>query len=291
MLQNGGAVEGLSPVRWVTSARSIELSSQRPRIMGIINLTPDSFSDGGRLLSTEEAVEEALRMEEIGVDVVDFGAESTRPGAEPVSEEEELRRLLPVLRKVAVRLTVPISVDTYKGRVARVALAEGAEIVNDVSGGKWDTGVWEAVREYEAGYVLVHSRGRPKTMQADAVYRDVVQEVKQEMSVRLAQCKEAGIPLDRILCDAGFGFAKTREQNWSLLRNLADFAEMGRPLLVGVSRKSFLRDLVGLEHQDTASLAVEILASTKGAAVWRVHDVDGAVAARKVFSALQGGFS
>lgn len=257
--------------------------------MGIINLTPDSFSDGGRLFSWEEAADEALRMEEIGVDLVDLGAESTRPGAEPVSEEDELRRLLPVLRRVAKNLTIPISVDTYKGSVARIALAEGAEIVNDVSGGKWDTGVWEAVRAAGAGYVLVHSRGRPKTMRADAVYRDVVREVKEELTVRLMQCREAGIPAERILCDVGFGFAKTGEQNWRLLRDLPAFGEMGRPLLVGVSRKSFLRELVGVEDQDAASLAVEILASTRGAAVWRVHDVDRAVAARKVFSVLEGG--
>ncbi|VVM06662.1 dihydropteroate synthase [Methylacidimicrobium cyclopophantes] len=258
--------------------------------MGILNLTPDSFSDRGRRRSAEEAAEEAQRMEEIGVDLVDFGAESTRPGADPVSEEEELRRLLPALERAAGRLTVPISVDTYKGSVARAALREGAEIVNDVSGGKWDTGVWEAVREFGAGYVLVHSRGRPKTMHADAVYRDVVREVKEEMRARLAHCVESGIPLEGILCDVGFGFAKTVEQNWTLLRNLPVFAEMGRPLLVGVSRKSFLRELVGERDQDTASVVAEILASTKGAAVWRVHDVDGAIAARKVFSALQGGF-
>ncbi|WP_155996523.1 dihydropteroate synthase [Verrucomicrobium sp. 3C] len=257
--------------------------------MGIINLTPDSFSDGGRLPSVREAAEEARRMEEIGVDLVDFGAESTRPGADPVSEKEELRRLLPVLQAVVGRLTVPISVDTYKSSVARVALAEGAEIVNDVSGGKWDTGLWEAVRDARAGYVLVHSRGVPKTMQADALYRDVVREVKEEMRVRLGQCVGAGIPQERILCDVGFGFAKTGHQNWALLRDLPTFAELGRPLLVGVSRKSFLRELADVRGQDTASLAVEILASTKGAAVWRVHDVDGAVAARKVFAALQGG--
>ena len=283
------ALEEFHPARWVTSARALALSSQRPLVMGIINLTPDSFSDGGRLLSAREAAGEARRMEEIGVDLVDFGAESTRPGAEPVSEQEELRRLLPVLRAVAGKLTIPISVDTYKGGVARVALAEGAEIVNDVSGGKWGTGLWEAVRNAGAGYVLVHSRGMPKTMQADAVYRDVVREVKEEMRVRLSQCREAGIPGERILCDVGFGFAKTVDQNWALLRELGVFAEMGRPLLVGVSRKSFLRRGARVKDQDAASLAVEILASIKGAAVWRVHDVDGAVAARNVFAALQGG--
>ncbi|MDD2676591.1 MAG: dihydropteroate synthase [Methylacidiphilaceae bacterium] len=283
------SLEAFHPARWVTSARALALSSHRPLIMGIINLTPDSFSDGGRLLSAREAAEEARRMEEIGVDLVDFGAESTRPGAEPVSAQEELHRLLPVLRAVAGRLTVPISVDTYKASVARVALAEGAEIVNDVSGGKWETGLWETVRDAGAGYVLVHSRGVPKTMQADAVYRDVVREVKEEMSVRLSQCREAGIPGERILCDVGFGFAKTEDQNWALLRELRVFAEMGRPLLVGVSRKSFLRRWAPVKDQDAASLAVEILASTKGAAVWRVHDVDGAVAARNVIAALQGG--
>ncbi|MDD4933327.1 MAG: dihydropteroate synthase [Methylacidiphilaceae bacterium] len=289
--RHGVGAEGLAHARWVTSARSLGLSPQRPLIMGILNLTPDSFSDGGRLLSAREAAEEAQRMEEIGVDLVDFGAESTRPGADPVSEKEELRRLLPVLRAVVGRLTVPISVDTYKSSVARIALAEGAEIVNDVSGGKWDTGLWEAVRDAGAGYVLVHSRGRPKTMQEDAVYRDVVREVGEEMRIRLRQCLEAGIPGERILCDVGFGFAKTGDQNWALLRDLLTFAQMGRPLLVGVSRKSFLRELAGTRDQDAASLAVEILASIRGAAVWRVHDVDGAVAARKAFVALQGGLS
>ncbi|WP_242529355.1 dihydropteroate synthase [Methylacidimicrobium sp. B4] len=272
----------------MTSLRSIELSSQRPSIMGIINLTPDSFSDGGRLLSVREVVDEALRMEQLGIDLVDFGAESTRPGADPVSEREELRRLLPALRKVAGRLAIPISVDTYKGGVARAALSEGAEIINDVSGGKWDTGVWEAVKESGAGYVLVHSRGMPKTMRADAVYGDVVREVKDELMARLAQAIEAGIPRERILCDVGFGFAKTGEQNRRLLRDLCLFAEIGRPLLVGVSRKSFLRELVGEKGQDAASLAAAILASSRGAAVWRVHDVDRAVAARGIFTALEG---
>ncbi|WP_237394867.1 dihydropteroate synthase [Methylacidimicrobium sp. AP8] len=275
----------------MTSARTIALSSRRPRIMGIINLTPDSFSDGGRLLSARKAADEALRMEQLGVDLVDFGAESTRPGAEPVPEREELRRLLPVLRAVAGRLTIPISVDTYKGGVARAALSEGAEIINDVSGGKWDTGVWEAVRETGAGYVLVHSRGRPKTMRADAVYGDVVREVREELAARLKQCIEAGIPEERIVCDVGFGFAKTGRQNWRLLRALPLFAEMGRPLLVGLSRKSFLRELVGDEGCDAASLAAAVLASSRGAAVWRVHDVDGAVAARKVCVLLEGELS
>jgi dihydropteroate synthase len=249
------------------------LALDRPLVMGIVNVTPDSFSDGGRFFERDRAIAHARRLLDEGADLLDLGAESTRPGAAPVSEAEELDRLLPVLE--AVRdAPVPISIDTLKPGVMRTAIAAGASLVNDVNALR-APGAVEAVADGDAGVCLMHMQGEPRTMQHAPHYTDVVAEVKAFLAERVAACEAAGIARERILIDPGFGFGKTVEHNLTLLRDLRALADLGVTVLAGLSRKSTLGRITGrpAEQRLAASLSAAVLAAERGARIVRVHDV------------------
>lgn len=267
------------------------LDVRKPVVMGILNLTPDSFSDGGDLGSTEEALARALDMVEEGAGILDVGGESTRPGAQAVSPEEELERVLPFLRLAAPRLPIPVSVDTRRAEVAREALKAGARIVNDVSGLRSDPDLARAVSRAGGALVLSHMRGTPATMKEEARYGDVVAEVVAELQDSLSMALDAGIPPERIVVDPGIGFAKTGIHNLVLLRELRGLARLGRPILVGPSRKSFIGELTGAGPKDRTpgTLAACVVAYLQGARIFRVHDVGPAVQALAVARAIGQG--
>jgi dihydropteroate synthase len=239
---------------------------RRVYVMGILNVTPDSFSDGGKFLDPEAALDRALRMQEEGADLIDVGAESTRPGASPVPAEEEVRRLVPVLKKILPRLKAPVSVDTRKTRVAEAALAEGAAMINDVSALE-GAGMAELAARRGVPVILMHKKGEPKTMQDDPSYGDVVAEVFSYLEGRIRFAVERGVGREKILVDPGIGFGKRPGDNWEILRNLGAFRSLGCPIVVGASRKSLVHGTLG------GSLAAALLAALGGAAVLRVHDV------------------
>ena len=246
-------------------------------VMGILNVTPDSFAESARRLDPAAAVAAALRMEADGADLIDIGGESTRPGAEPVSSEEELSRVMPVLTALAGRLRVPISIDTYKSGVARAAVGAGAAIVNDVSGLRHDPALARAVADSGAALVLMHTRGRSSTMSAEAVYEDVVADVVKELRVSVQCALDAGVPMERLIVDPGVGFAKRPVHSYGVLARLPEFAAaLDRPVLVGPSRKSFLRDAVGgrpAVERDWGTAAAVTAAVLAGAHIVRVHAV------------------
>jgi dihydropteroate synthase len=272
------------------SCGSYQLDLSRPHVMGIVNVTPDSFSDGGKYESVERAVEHALRLVEEGADILDIGGESTRPGATPVSLEEELRRVVPVIEKLSGMAGVPLSIDTYKPEVMRAALAAGADVVNDIRALQ-EEGALEIVSNTRAGVCLMHMQGTPPTMQADPQYDDVVAEIKAFLKQRLAAANAAGIATERIVLDPGFGFGKRSVHNIALLQNLQTFCDLGRPLLVGLSRKSVLGQLVGGDPHVRlhASIAASVISAMKGARILRVHDVKATVDALKVVAAVLPG--
>ncbi len=263
------------------------LALDRPLVMGIVNVTPDSFYDGGRYADAHAAVEHAQRLAEEGADLLDIGGESTRPGAVGVAVDEELRRVLPVLES-AVALGVPVSVDTMKPEVMRVAISHGAALINDVNA-LAAPGALETVAESEVGVCLMHMQGEPRTMQARPSYRDVVHEVGAFLAARAATCVAAGIAADRIVIDPGFGFGKTAEHNLELLRHLDRIAALGYPVLAGWSRKSTLGRLTGrpAEERLAASLAAVLIAVQRGAKIVRVHDVAATRDALAVLAAVQ----
>jgi dihydropteroate synthase len=259
----------------------------RPLLMGVINITPDSFSDGGRFLDTAAATEHANRLAEEGADILDVGAESTRPGAEPVTAEAEAARVLPVLD--AVRgLPLPISVDTRKPETMRLALAHGASMINDINALQ-APGALETVRASDCGLCLMHMRGEPRTMQMAPAYTDVVREVKAFLAQRISACVTAGIDRERLVIDPGFGFGKSAEHNLELLRRLGELVQFGLPVLAGLSRKTTLGVITGRTPDDrlAASVAAALLAVQRGAAIVRVHDVAATRDALRVLSALQ----
>ncbi len=259
--------------------RGKDLLLARPLVMGILNVTPDSFSDGGRFLDSGLAFAEAEKMAAGGADILDLGAESTRPGAHPVSAGEELKRLLPVLQKISAHLKVPISIDTTKPEVAKACLAEGAQIINDVSG-LADSGEAMArlVRDSGAGLVLMHRRGSPQTMQRQTDYTDVVCGVIRELGERFTAAQAYGIRDEQIILDPGFGFAKEAQQNFDLLKRLDEFKALGRPVLAGLSRKAFIGKVSGREaaERDFGTAAALTLAYERGARIFRVHNVQAA---------------
>ncbi len=255
-----------------------EFSSGRCLLFGILNVTPDSFSDGGRYLSVEFALQHALQLERDGADVIDVGGESTRPGAPPVSVEDEIKRVIPVIQTLKRHLHIPLSIDTTKAVVAEAALAEGTEIVNDISGLTADSRMASVVSSSKANLILMHSRGTPQTMQTLCGYQNVVEEVKQELQEKVQSALSAGILKDRIAIDPGIGFAKTAEQNLILLNSLKRFASlfinsttMTFPVLVGVSRKSFLGGK--LEDRGSETLAAELQVYQQGIRMIRTHDI------------------
>ena len=244
--------------------------------MGIVNVTPDSFYDGGRYSRIEQAVAHALDLVEQGVDILDIGGESTRPGASPIDEETELGHVIPVVDELARRTTVPLSIDTTKAEVARRGLDCGASIINDVSALRGDPAMASVIAQYGAGVVLMHMQGTPQTMQQNPQYEDVVQQVHQFLSDRVRCAMEAGIPQSHIILDPGFGFGKLVSHNLELLRQLSSLSTLGRPLLVGLSRKGFIGELVGRPVQQRAwgTAAAVALAVERGAKIIRVHDVE-----------------
>jgi len=245
------------------------------KIMGVINITPDSFSDGGKFLDPARAEVAALRMQDEGAHLIDLGAESSRPGAAGVGWREELARLLPVLKRLAPRLKVPLSVDTYKYEVAHAALDEGASLINDITGLRSNKRLAKRIAQSGASVALMHMQGTPRTMQKAPRYRNVVQDVKAALKHSAILARDAGIPVSRILIDPGFGFGKTAEHNFSLLSGLDEFSSLGYPVLVGLSRKSFLGDLLGLPigQRLNVSVTAACAAIFGGAHLLRVHDV------------------
>lgn len=273
---------------WKLKSRTLEWHG-RPLVMGILNVTPDSFSDAGAYLDPEAALDRALEMEAEGADLLDLGGESTRPGATLVTAETELVRILPVLRKLQGRLSIPLSVDTWKAQVALAALAEGAEIVNDVSAGRWDPALWPTVAQHRAGYVLMHALDKPATMQDAPQYVDPAAEIADFLGKFLARAEENGLALESMVCDPGFGFGKTAAHNLALLRDFHRFRELGRPMAVGLSRKSFLNLVGGSEATEYTSQWAHMWATAQGAAIWRVHDVPAAARAARVAGAFGRG--
>jgi dihydropteroate synthase len=258
----------------------------RPLVMGVLNVTPDSFSDGGRYFDPARALEHARRMREDAADLIDIGGESTRPGALPVPEADEIARVVPLVGALATA-GVPVSVDTRKPAVMRAAIEAGAAMINDV-GALSAPGAMDACVHSDVGVCLMHMQGDPATMQASPSYADVVAEVRAFLSARATACVAAGIARDRIVIDPGFGFGKTLAHNLALLRALGAFAALGFPVLVGLSRKSSLGQITGRETGERlgASLAAALAAVARGAAIVRVHDVRETVDALKVWSAV-----
>ena len=258
--------------------------------MGILNVTPDSFSDGGQFLDQEAAIAQGVRMAEEGADIVDVGGESTRPGSDEVPVEEEIERTAQVVKRLVAELDIPISIDTRKAEVARAALDAGAVIVNDVSAAR-DEDMFDVVRESGAGLVMMHMLGEPKTMQADPRYDDVVREVREHLGARLDAAVAAGIDRDRLCVDPGLGFGKTYEHNLELMREIEAFADLGAPVLVGPSRKSFIGTALGdvpMEDRLEGTLGAVAWLAGHGAHIVRVHDVEPTVRVLKLVDAIRG---
>ncbi len=281
---------GARKVIWRVGKRCLEL--ERGLIMGILNVTPDSFSDGGRFDSVEAALEHACTMIEEGADIIDVGGESTRPGAEPVGEEEELRRTLPVIERLRSEWEGLISIDTTKARVAEEALVAGANIVNDISGLQADEGMMEVCRASDCGLVIMHMQGVPRTMQACPSYEDVVAQVRAFFEERLEALTAAGITADRLCFDPGIGFGKTLAHNLALLAQIDKLIVNDRPLLVGLSRKSFIGKVLGEDSSDLRewpTVALTAAMRLKGALIHRVHAVRENREAMRMAEAVAGG--
>jgi dihydropteroate synthase len=268
----------------------LTLAAGEPLIMGVVNVTPDSFSDGGRFDAPGRAIDHGLQLAREGATIVDIGGESTRPGARPVTPDEELRRVVPVIEGIrANNVDVAISIDTSKAVVAAAALDAGASIVNDVTGADPDSDLGRVLVARRAPVIAMHMQGEPRSMQTDPNYTDVVADIFRFFVDRIAALIEAGLPADRIIIDPGFGFGKTQAHNLALLRSLGDFTSLGRPILAGMSRKSMLGRITGAAIEDRLpeSLAVHILAAARGAHILRVHDVREMYKALTAFNAAR----
>jgi dihydropteroate synthase len=267
--------------------------ARRTAVMGILNVTPDSFYDGGRRPDADTAVADAMAMVEAGADIIDIGGESTRPGASPVPLDEELARVLPIIISLRRLTQMPISIDTYKSGIAKVALAEGADIVNDISALTFDSGMVDLVAAEKVPVVLMHMQGTPRTMQLAPDYGDVVAEVRDYLARRVEFAVERGVERDKIIIDPGIGFGKTLEHNLALLRGLPALARVGQPLLVGVSRKGFIGKLLDAvpDERLEGSLAAAVAVVLAGAHVIRVHDVKATRMAIRVADAIRFGVS
>ena len=273
---------------WKTKDHTFDLAG-RGLIMGVLNVTPDSFSDGGRYFDPEVAAARAVEMEADGADIIDIGGESTRPGAKPVPEEEELRRVIPVITAVRRRTSAAISIDTMKASVARAATAAGAGIINDISGLHYDPAMAAAAAETGAGLVLMHMRGTPQTMQQQPHYADVVAEVRTSLTESIQRALDAGVALEAIVTDPGIGFGKTLEHNLALLRSPQAFAIHDRPVLIGVSRKSLFAKILGSTAAPARlwpTVALTAAMREKGARIFRVHDVRENAQALRMIEAI-----
>jgi dihydropteroate synthase len=266
---------GIDNLIFRTNRREMRLGT-RALIMGILNVTPDSFSDGGRFASPDKAIDEGVRMVEEGADIIDVGGESTRPGSDPVSLEEELRRVIPVISELAKKVDVPISIDTTKAAVAREAVDCGAEIINDISAMRFDGEMPETVATTGTGLILMHMRGLPKNMQSGPlVYQSLIDDVSDFLRERLESALAFGVERERTMLDPGIGFGKTVEDNMRLLKHLSCFRNLGRPILTGVSRKSFIGKVMdcGPGERLEGTAAAVAVAIMNGSSVVRVHDV------------------
>jgi dihydropteroate synthase len=261
----------------------------RTALMGVLNVTPDSFSDGGRFLDPGKAIAHGLELVAEGADIIDVGGESTRPGAQPVSIADEIERVTPVIRGLRARIATPISIDTYKAEVARRALAEGADIVNDISAMRLDLEMAPLVAAEKVPVIVMHMQGMPRTMQLNPCYRDVVREVAEFLEARARAAIEAGVDPTAIVIDPGFGFGKSLEHNLTLLKNLSALTLLGYPVLVGVSRKTFVGKLLdaGPEGRLEGSLAAACIAVWQGARIVRVHDLRETQRALRVVDAVR----
>jgi dihydropteroate synthase len=264
------------------------LDLSHPQVMGVLNVTPDSFSDGGDFFSPQRALERALQMQEEGAAVIDIGGESTRPGAAAVSVDDEVRRVVPVIEALQGRLGVPISIDTRKPEVMRAAVAAGAGLINDVNALR-TPGAMRAALDCAVPVCLMHMQGEPRTMQSDPHYRDVVAEVRAFLAERVTACNQAGLAAQRLLVDPGFGFGKTLEHNLQLLAGLDELAAVGLPVVVGLSRKSMIGKLLdlGVGERMPASIALAVLAVERGARLVRAHDVAATWQALQMQAALK----
>jgi|SRR3989338_2236623 len=264
-----------------------ELKFNRTLVMGILNVTPDSFSDGNLFLDSNEAIKHAKQMVKDGADIIDIGGESSRPGSEPVSEEEELRRVSQIIKKLKDEIKIPISIDTYKPKVAEECIKLGASIINDINGLR-NEGMVKVAAKYKVPVVIMHMKGNPKTMQENPVYKDVVKEIKEFFSQQTKKARKAGIK--DIIIDPGIGFGKTTEHNLKILKNLNKFKELKCPILVGPSRKSFIGNITRLQVNERleGTIAAISIAIMNGANIVRVHDVKECKRAAMVADAVRG---
>jgi dihydropteroate synthase len=268
------------------AGKSLDLSA--PRIMGIVNVTPDSFSDGGKFFSADAALKQALKLVEDGADILDIGGESTRPGSDPVAVQEEIDRVVPAIEAISAEVNVPISIDTMKAEVMRAAVAAGAGLINDVNALRGE-GALQAAAELNVPVCLMHMQGTPQTMQQEPSYQDVVAEVEQFLLDRIEACKQAGIDHKNIMLDPGFGFGKKARHNLRLMKHLSRFTRLPYPLLVGVSRKSIIGDMlkVSVDERLAGSLALASIAVWQGAKLIRTHDVKETAQAVKLTQHVQ----
>jgi dihydropteroate synthase len=275
---------------WKVGDRVFNVSRQG-LIMGVLNVTPDSFSDGGRFFAVEKAIEHGVRLAAEGADIIDIGGESTRPGAEPVAAGEELRRVIPVIEKLRAKIDVPVSIDTSKAELARAAIHAGASVVNDVTGGRGDEGMLPLIAETKSAFIIMHMQGTPRTMQNRPQYEDVVSEVADFFRQQYARAIGCDIDPMAIAFDPGIGFGKTLDHNLELLAQLERLRANDRPLLVGVSRNSFMEKLANspeMKDRLAPAVALTALLRVRGADVFRVHDVKENVSALRVTEAILG---
>lgn len=265
--------------------------TDRPLLVGVINVTPDSFSDGGDFFSPERAVEHGLTLAEEGADILDVGGESTRPGAQPVPVAEELRRAIPVISALSEKSSVPISIDTYKAEVAVEAISAGARMVNDITGLFGHSAMAEVVAEHKVPVILMHIKGTPKDMQASPKYKDLISEIIRRLRQSLGRAKSCGIEFEKTIVDPGIGFGKTLEHNLEILARLDEFRSLGRPIMVGTSRKSFVGNILGTPPKERilGTAASSAIAIYKGAKLLRVHDVSETKQVLKVANAISTG--
>jgi len=278
---------------WTFGKRSYQLG-KFPLLMGIVNITPDSFSDGGQFYDSQkpdpaQAVEHAIKLVDEGADFLDLGAESTRPGAEPISLKEELARIVPVVERLVTQTEVPISIDTTKAEVARECLQAGAEIINDISGLTFDAQMPAVCKQFNAGVVCMHIKGTPQTMQESPTYEDCVSEISNWLDARLASLKQVGIPNESIVIDPGIGFGKTAEHNLTILSSIQNIRNLGRPVLIGHSRKRFLGSILGRNHDErlAGTIGVSIALAQQQTDILRIHDVAAISDALKSWQAIR----
>lgn len=259
---------------WELGTRTLD-TSKRPLIMGILNVTPDSFSDGSLYLDVDRAVDRALEMESEGADSIDIGGESTRPFASPVDEEEEMRRVIPVIERLAGCLRIPVSIDTYKSSVAMAALRAGAEIVNDISGCTFDPHMPQVVASTRCGLVIMHTRGRPSEMQQDTTYQALIPDIIHFLRRRIFHVETYGVRQQQVVVDPGIGFGKNLKGNLEIIRRLSEFEVLGRPIMIGPSRKSFIGEILdrNVGERVFGTAATVALAIANGASLVRIHDV------------------